>query len=355
MYTERHILDNMPPELLDAYLERGWYRLGKYIFTCRFLIFDSQLYSSLWIRLPLENFQFRKRQRKLLRKNKPLFRVVTRPAILSKEKDDLFQIWRKKFPKRQATSLKTSLQDDKEHNIYNTWEVCIYDGEKLIGYSFFDVGKKSIESIKGVYHPDYQEFSLGYYTMLLEIEFALNRGLDFYYPGYIVPGFPTFDYKLRIGDCEFFDSYTKDWSPYAQFERSALPAEKMLYHLRELEGLFQIAKLPAQLYLYPPYETVVFGMEEQGYLEYPAFLSCFHGMFLNNFLAIIYDPDRAVYEMIICYDAGGITEEFPQEMHENAIPFSPNLMVMSQIIPLGKTPQEALLYIVHWLRENYIF
>ena len=191
--------------------------------------------------------------------------------------------------------------------------------------------------------------------MLLEMQFGMERNLEYYYPGYVVPDYPAFDYKLRIGNCEFFDSYGKDWRPYEAFDKSVLPAQKMMHQLKLLEGLFQISSMPVQLYLYPPYETVVFGIEDQGYLEYPVFLSCFHGMFLNNFLTIIFDPDRDVYEMIICYDAGDITDYFKQAESPDGIPFSPNLMVMSNIVPLGKTPQEALLYFVHWLRENHIF
>ena len=29
--------------------------------------------------------------------------------------------------------------------------------------------------------------------------------IDYYYPGYVVPGYHRFDYKLKIGEVEFYD------------------------------------------------------------------------------------------------------------------------------------------------------
>ncbi|NJL75726.1 MAG: GNAT family N-acetyltransferase [Saprospiraceae bacterium] len=88
-----------------------------------------------------------------------------------------------------AVSLADALLDRQERNIYNTFECEIYDQEKLIAVSFFDLGATSISSIMGMYDPDYSDYSLGYYTMLLEIEYGQERGFEYYYPGYVTPGF----------------------------------------------------------------------------------------------------------------------------------------------------------------------
>ena len=41
-----------------------------------------------------------------------------------------------------------------------------------------------------------KKYSLGFYTMLLEIDFGIKSGAEYYYPGYVVPNYFKFDYKL---------------------------------------------------------------------------------------------------------------------------------------------------------------
>ena len=69
-----------------------------------------------------------------------------------------------------------------------------------------------------MYDPEYDRYSLGFYTMLLEIEYCMELGLKFYYPGYVVPGYSRFDYKLRIGDVDYFDLYSKEWLPFSALQ-----------------------------------------------------------------------------------------------------------------------------------------
>ena len=46
------------------------------------------------------------------------------------------------------------------------------------------------------------------------IEWALERGMDYYYPGYVVPGFEEFDYKHRVGELEYLDIRRRAWRPF---------------------------------------------------------------------------------------------------------------------------------------------
>ena len=56
----------------------------------------------------------------------------------------------------------------------DTREVKIYDGDKLAAFSFFDKGQRSMYSKQGIYDPAYHQFSLGFFTMLVEIQYALD-------------------------------------------------------------------------------------------------------------------------------------------------------------------------------------
>ena len=62
-FAEKHYPEVLLPEDLDAYLEKGWYRMGQTIFTTHFLCFDKGFFSAIWVRLDLQNFSFNKRQR----------------------------------------------------------------------------------------------------------------------------------------------------------------------------------------------------------------------------------------------------------------------------------------------------
>ena len=62
-------------------------------------------------------------------------------------------------------------------------------------FSIFDKGSSALESIKGVWDPDYSSYSLGLYRMLLEEQYGQENNFKYYYPGYIAPGCPSFDYK----------------------------------------------------------------------------------------------------------------------------------------------------------------
>jgi len=68
MFTQFHNPKSLHGELLDFYLANGWFRSGQYIYTTKVLNFDGKLYSPIRIRLPLENYEFRKSLRKFGKK-----------------------------------------------------------------------------------------------------------------------------------------------------------------------------------------------------------------------------------------------------------------------------------------------
>ena len=85
----------------------------------------------------------------------------------------------------------------------------------MIAAGFFDLGKMSAAGITCIYHPAYKKYSLGKYLMYLKMAFCKEQQLQYFYPGYVVPGYNSFDYKLEIGKSaiEYFDTYTGKWLP----------------------------------------------------------------------------------------------------------------------------------------------
>ncbi|MCO6477855.1 MAG: arginine-tRNA-protein transferase [Phaeodactylibacter sp.] len=347
MFAEKHYPEVMIPEELDAYLAKGWYRMGQTIFTTHFLCFGRAFYSAIWIRLPLRGYRFRKSLRKQFRRNQQRFHTKVGPASLNPEKEQIYRRYKTSFPGVLAPSLKDSLLDGEDFNIYNTYEVAVYDSGKLVALSFFDLGKHSAASIMGIYDPAYGKHSLGFYTMLMEIDYCMQRGLQFFYPGYIVPGYPRFDYKLRIGsveDIQYYDLRTSAWQPYAQLTPSDVPLKMMETRLGEMQKFLIENNFWSQKLYYPLFEANLFGFWHAPYFDYPAFLLCSPRQNTNNYLMAVFDPREESYRLMRCslfddlqfYFNEAYTDSFDRRKHFL------ELVVVEEVLASGSRPAEIL-------------
>ena len=303
-YVDKNNPFVLSPESLDWYLGKGWYRMGGHVFTTHFLFFQDQPFSAIWIRQHLPTHQFSKSQRKLMRKNAKLFDVASGPRVIDEEREELYTRYAANFDGRLSPTIADSLEDyASQTSIFNTWETTIRDkvSGKLVGVSYFDLGDNSAASILGIYDPLLSTFSLGYYTMLLEMDFCRERGLEFYYPGYVVPGYKRFDYKLRLGSNEYFDLRSKGWIPYnreeidhsgpVEAQRRNLSALAAKIHPDEANG--------AGLYIYPLFEAKLYDPNTDNYLAYPYVVPI--GRDSDDTLVLVaYDPSEETFLILRC-------------------------------------------------------
>jgi len=304
--TERYLPKKLAGKELDALLARGWYRLGKDVFTCQFLFLEENLYSPIWIRLPLKKYAFRKRMRKIMSRNSRKFSFTIQPQNLTEEKEILYQKYRASFHSPIAVTLVSNLQDAAKTTVFNTQEICIYHEEKLVACSFFDIGEKSSTSILGIYDPDYQQDSLGFYSMLLEIEYSMNQGFDFYYPGYIVPQYDKFDYKLRIGkpeDVEFYDLRTATWQSQIIYDQNKTLTVETGQKLSQLSKYLLQNGISSDVLFYPCYEPYLVKRHSLQDMKSPLFLSCFSDLFLQPNYLIFYDYFTEKFDFYDCTNA----------------------------------------------------
>ena len=251
MFTETHFPQELPQKELDEYLARGWFRMGQTIFTCHYLYVENNLYPTVWIRQHLPTFAFRKSQRKMLRRHQRQYTVQIRKATINSEKDALFQRHKHRLANPVPDNLQEYLLEGGKKNIYASQEVAIYEADRLIAFSFFDLGKKSIASIMGVFDPDYERESLGYYTLLEEITFGMHHGYEWYYPGYVVPGYDRFEYKLRTGPAEYFDVPSQSWHPYEQLSVPTLSISILKQRMHVLHQLLTDMDFPHEIMVFP--------------------------------------------------------------------------------------------------------
>lgn len=273
-YVEKLHPFSLSPASLDWYLSKGWYRMGQNIFTTHFLCFQTQLYSAIWIRLRLSGFRFSKSQRKLLARNAKVFEHYIAYRKLTQEKEILYHRYASSFDGRLSPSLRDNLEDYDDSLLFNTYELNVRqkNNNELAAASYFDLGQKSAASILGIYEPNLKEYSLGYYTMLLEIAYCLEQGFDFYYPGYVVPGYQRFDYKLRLGPAEYYDLQSDQWLPFTNFDRQQGPAEKQQQALEGLKKELEKKSIPTDLCIYPLFEAPLYHLWQAEYIQYPYLL-----------------------------------------------------------------------------------
>lgn len=303
MFTQKHFPASITGEELDDYLNRAWYRMGQAIFTCHFLFFDDNLYSPVWTRLPLEGYQFRKSLRKIFKRIHQDFRVVVRPAVIDEEKESLFQHYRNNFNGKLSATLTASLLDNHLFNVFATYEVAVYSDSRLVAFSFFDLGKTSLASIKGVYDPGYASYSLGLFTMLQEIQFGMELDYKFFYPGYVVPGYDRFDYKLRIGrpnEVQYFDLKSGFWLSYDQFRPETVPVKVLSEKLMAVGQQLVQQNIACQMLYYPAYEANIFGYTDERFLESPLFLNIFSNVFPRPRFIVYYDLWKETYVFTHC-------------------------------------------------------
>lgn len=332
MITEREYPNFMTPQTLDEYLAQGWYRMGQSIFTCHFLWFSDQLYSAIWLRLDFEEFQYNKRQRKLFNRNDKLFRYEFGSLEINTEKNKLYQRYRQSFKGRIAITLRDSLQDGTDFNLYKTHEVRIYHEDKLVAFSFFDLGENSIASISGVYDPDYHSYSLGFYTMLLEMKYGMDKGFRYYYPGYIVPGYPRFDYKQKIGTIEYYDPITKEWQHYNKKMPPPTPLSTIHQRIDEIKEILQSSDITLQKCIYPLFEANLFGFWKAAYLEQPVFLWCYPQKVNKSYLVVVYDLQSAVYQLLQCTQF----DDLPFYIHESEDNNDKNINKFTELLIIEK-------------------
>lgn len=210
--NEEFYAAEVSPPQLDALLASGWRHFGTFFFRYNIGVYQSELRRVFPLRINLANFSSSKSQRKIVRKNQDL-QIVIRPVEITEEKETLFAEHKQRFEDNIPDSLYDFLDFDAAFVPCKALEICVYENEKLLAVSFFDVGANSISSVYAIFEPSAATRSLGIFTMLLEIEYALKNAKEFYYQGYVYEGNSFYDYKKRFDGLEKYD-WRENWESF---------------------------------------------------------------------------------------------------------------------------------------------
>ncbi len=247
-FYARYQVETLSPEKIDELLANAWFRSDINVYASSVRFMGSAWHSSLMLRIALSGFTWKKNLRKLMRRNDGIFTIKIGPFAPSQEKDELWRLFKSSVHQWVLIpELNRILFKDRPAHLFHTWEVCVYHGQRLVAFSAFDKGKTSLASLEAAYDPAYKQYSLGIYTMLLEIDHAMKDGMSHYYPGFLPRDVPMFEYKLRPGQVEFYRLQEKKWLPWQALNEQDWLLEGVMERLQKLEMGCRKAKLAAQI------------------------------------------------------------------------------------------------------------
>jgi len=203
--NEYTIQEKLKPSQMDAAWARGWRHFGSYFFRYNQTGFEHTTRHVIPLRVHLAEFQLSKSQKRILSKNRDL-KILVRDAFLDQNKIDIFNRHKQRFTENVPEHLSNFLGENPATVPCVTKEICTFKGERLVGVSFWDIGRVSTSSIYAMFEPDESKRSLGIYLILLSILFSIEKDKKFYYPGYAYTESSFYDYKKN-----FFGLYYYNW------------------------------------------------------------------------------------------------------------------------------------------------
>ena len=276
--------------------------MGQTIFTTNFVRFQQEIYSAIWLRVLLDQYQPDPTQIKLFKRNAH-FHTTIQPAVLTEEKEELYLRYQQSLAFPTSESLRHLLLSDNDApSIYNTYEVSVHHGDRLIAIGFFDIGETSAEGIVSVYDPAYKKYSLGKFLIYQKMLYCQHLKLRYFYPGYFVPGNPYFDYKLSIGRpvLQFLQLRTQHWLGIEVFKAEDIPREVMRTKLVSLQKSLAQASLESSVVGYEYFDAnLVPDLREAELFDFPVFL-CRANEAQNLLSVVVYDVRDSRYHLLMC-------------------------------------------------------
>ncbi len=305
-------LNNYAPKLMDKLLSLGYFRSGKSMFHSPVTFIEGVPNSTIRTRLSLDNHILSKSSRKLLAKNNRKFRHELVELELSKEVKDLYAIYKEEcFKGNLNGELSEWLEGSKNNQIFDSRMCKFYDGDTLVAVSFVDMGHESMASIMGIYHPEYKKYSMGIYSMLVEVEYAKEKGLAYYYPGYILSASPRFEYKKKVGNLSYKSFNSMKWKSLDELDHDNFFVEKSLAKLNEAKDCLLELQIESEIFAYPLFTWSTYPVDAS-LLEQYFFLRIKVDLFDTLHIIVVYDILQAGFNINLVNTIGKMSNTWQE-------------------------------------------
>jgi|688.fasta_scaffold366057_2 arginyl-tRNA--protein-N-Asp/Glu arginylyltransferase len=210
--NEFFLTESVNPDAMDILWSRGWRHFGPQFFRYSVMVDGSDKPSQIHpLRLHLRHHMDSKSQRRVLRRNGDTdVRIV--PAAVGPEQESLFFRHRTRFRSNVPESLRDFMgSDHPATDPCRCVSVEVRIGERLAAVSYLDVGSRAVSSVYAMFDPDESHRSLGIFTLLKEIHWARDAGMEWLYPGYATAGPGIYDYKKSLRPLQRYDWHSERW------------------------------------------------------------------------------------------------------------------------------------------------
>lgn len=210
-------------DLLDSFLAKGWFRMGFMMHTARTTSIDGgKEYPVYWLRYKVNAVALPRKNKKIISASSA-FTIRCRPLTLNYETELLFKKYRKGIRFKVSDTLGSMLLDI-NNDTFDSWIMEVRDNGRLIAAGIFDTGKTSVENIINFYDHAYAKYSPGKLLIMSIHQYCRKHGLEYYYPGYYLPGQQVLSYKLFLDKkaTEVYLPEENTWVCYYEFEKKLL-------------------------------------------------------------------------------------------------------------------------------------
>ncbi len=318
---------------LDRLLAKGWYRMGPSLFTTRTVALeDGVLRSAVWTRTDLRTFKLRPSHRKALSRLKRRYTITYGPAVIDDQHQDLYTRYLRVAPgDRRRETLHSVLFSGGETSPFKTREIALWHGDDLAAFSWVDPGDRAVMSVIGAYAPERAKDSLGFGTLLLEVEQAMQEERDFHYCGYVLPGTPVMDYKLRVAT-ELYEPDRERWRPIEDLVGLQLCVDRMRRRLIKAHKALTLAGFRPRFGRYNSHDVGAWNAHLPETLDHPMLLDT--GRHDGAMVLVAWDLDEQSYQVLRCRAARFSTTAETESLI---------LLLVEDRLSVGLEPQDVIL------------
>src|SRR5690606_25124514 len=142
-------------------------------------------------------FRASKSQRRTWRNNQDV-RVKFAEPSYSSDSHRLYQRYlRHQHPDTPQDDSEASFRDMLFRSVVDALEARYFLDERLIGVSLLDVTSQALSAVYHFFDPDLRDRRIGVFSVLAEIDYAMQLGLPYYYLGYWIKNAKTMHYKAN--------------------------------------------------------------------------------------------------------------------------------------------------------------
>lgn len=176
-------------------LEHGWRRFGKMHFVPE----CENCTKCISMRIDVKNYQFSKSEKRVMAKNKDTKIYIQEPS-LTKDHLDLYDKYHQTMNNKKGWA-HTPIEPVEYNRSYiqgkaeYAKEFLYVRNDKLIGVALTDILPQALSSIYCFYDHDYEQLSIGKFSILAQIKVAKELNIPYIYLGYWIKDHLSMGYK----------------------------------------------------------------------------------------------------------------------------------------------------------------